>query len=390
MSTGSRSILIPVVALSILLGALGGGIAGYYSAISTGLTDENGTRVVQLTVEEDSASTKVVKESTPSVVSIIASKDLPSLQQPISPFDEFFGIPSQPTPESSEPQEISRGTGFIVSKDGMIVTNKHVVSDDEAEYTVILNDEQRFTGRVVAKDPTNDVAFLDIEANDLPALPLGDSDKVEIGQTVIAIGDPLSFRNSATKGIISGKSRTITASDGQGQSETLEDIFQTDAAINPGNSGGPLIDLGGSVIAVNTAVSQQGQLIGFAIPSNVIKRDLASVQDKGKVVRPFLGVRYLPITKEYAKRNDLPVAYGALIQKGPNNDPAIQPDSPADKAGLEENDIILEVNGKKITEEHSLTGLLSQFSPGDKIKLKIRHDGEEKTIEATLEERKEG
>jgi serine protease Do len=384
MDNQSRSLLIPVIALSVLLGAFGGGLAGYYTAQYS--TPGSGTatpRITELTVEEDSATVKVIEESLPSVVSIVQSKDLS--QRPVSPLDELFGF-STPQPEGL--QEVSRGTGFIVQSDGMIVTNKHVVSDAEAEYTVILNDEREFSAKVLALDPTNDVAFIDIEGDDYETLALGDSDKVKIGQTVIAIGDPLSFRNSATKGIISGKSRTITASNGQGQAETLEDIFQTDAAINPGNSGGPLIDLAGAVVAVNTAVSQEGQLIGFAIPINVIKRDLESVKKDGKIVRPFLGVRYVLVTKEYAKRNNLKVEHGALIQKGANNDAAVVPGSPADKAGLEENDIILEVEGKKITSERSLVGLLSENKPGDVIKMKVLHDGEEKAIDVTLEERK--
>lgn len=383
----NSSILIPVVALSLLFGALGGGLAGYYAArnpIQNSAIDSGSTR---LSVQEDSATTQVVAESLPAVVSVVASKELSNLDRTVSPFDEWFGLPITPEPETRGKQEVSRGTGFIVQADGLIVTNKHVVDDDEAEYTVILNDERQFTARVVAKDPTNDIAILDIEGENFPTLTLGDSDQVQIGQTVIAIGDPLSFKNSVTKGVISGESRTITASDGQGQAETLEDIFQTDAAINPGNSGGPLLDLAGTVIAMNTAVSQEGQLIGFAIPVNVIKRDIESVKETGKIVRPFLGVRYVLITKEYAEQKKLPVDHGALIQSGSEDDPAVVPDSPAAKAGLKDNDIILEVGGKAVTEDHSLTGLLSAYTPGQTVALKVLRDEKEITLQATLTER---
>lgn len=388
----SPSLLIPVVILSLLLGGLAGGIAGYSVASRTTPTVlTNGTRAVALSVQEDSATVEVVKQAAPAVVTVVATKDVSQVQRaPRSPFDDFFGIPfSQPAPESSGQQEVGQAAGFIVGADGLIVTNKHVINDDQAEYTVILSDGRTFPATIVAKDPTNDVAVVRIAATELPTLSLGDSDKVVIGQTAIAIGNPLRFRGSVTKGIISGKSRTITASDGTGQAETLEDVFQTDAAINPGNSGGPLIDLAGQVIAMNTAVSQEGQLIGFAIPINVIKRDLASVSQYGKIVRPFLGVRYVLISESLAKQEDLPVTQGALIQAGENNQPAVQPDSPAAKAGLKENDIIAAVNGEAITAERSLAGLLSKYQPGDEVTLKVIQTDQTSELKVTLGERTE-
>lgn len=389
----SSSPFVPIVLLSLILGAGAGGLAGYSVATRANNATllSNGSRAVSLSVEEESETVEVVEESLPSVVTVVASKDLSQAQAtPRSPFDDLFGFPFiQPAPVPEGEQEIGQGAGFIVDPNGIIVTNKHVVDDPDAKYTVLLNDDQSFSATVLAKDPTNDVAFLKIEATDLPTLPLGNSDTVTIGQTVIAIGNPLRFTSSVTKGIISGKSRTITASNGSGQSETLEDVFQTDAAINPGNSGGPLIDLAGQVVAVNTAVSQEGQLIGFAIPINVVKRDLDSYRDHGKILRPMLGVRYVLITEAMAKAEDLPVNAGALVQPGENNSPAVIPDSPADKAGIVEGDIILEVNGQSITEDHSLAGLLSRYNPGDTVTLKVRHEDETKEIEVTLSERSE-
>jgi len=232
--------------------------------------------------------------------------------------------------------------------------------------------------------------LLKVEGINLPPLELGDSSKIKIGQTVIAIGNALGeYRNTVTKGVISGVGRTITAGNGRGFSETLEDVIQTDAPINFGNSGGPLIDLQGKVIGVNTAIASGGQLIGFAIPINQAKEVIESVKKYGKVVYPFLGVRYVLIDESIAKKNNLPVDYGALIVRGENvTDLAVVPGSPADKAGLMENDIILEVQGEKVTKENNLGKLIRKHKPGDTIELKILRKGEEKTVEVTLDEYK--
>lgn len=385
--------LLLSIALSLLIGGASGGLVGYSVAQqqrqpTNGSLLNNSTQTVA--VEEDSATVDVVEKASPAVVSIIVTKDYSRVFQnsPFSPFDEFFfGLPTQ-QPEGK--QEVGGGTGFIVSADGLIVTNKHVVDDAEAEYTVVLNDGKRYDASVLAKDPTNDVAIVKIEATGLPIVTLGDSDKVQSGQSVLAIGNALGqYRNTVTKGIISGKSRTITASDSAGQSETLEDVFQTDAAINPGNSGGPLLDLAGSVIAINTAVSRDGQLIGFAIPINVVKRDLDSVKASGKIVRPYLGVRYLVITKSLAEKNKLPVQAGVLVQRGETvEEVAVIPGSPADKAGIVENDIITKINDEAINTDRSLIGLLSEFNPGDVVTLEVYSKGEKRDVKVTLEERK--
>jgi len=379
--------MMGVILVSVIFGGLAGALVttAYKNVQSANTTTTKQT----LSVQEESATVDVVKESSRAVVSIIITKDYSKIYsaEPSSPFDNIFGLPTQQAPQGK--QEIGGGSGFIVSADGLIVTNKHVVDDDQAEYTVVMNDGQKYDAKVIAKDPTNDIAIVKIEGKDLPTLTFANSDDVQIGQSVIAIGNALGqYRNTVTKGVISGKARTITAGDGNGQSETLEDVFQTDAAINSGNSGGPLLDLSGHVVAINTAVSSQGQLIGFSIPANVVKRDLDSVQKDGKIVRAYLGVRYILITKAIAEADKLPVQNGALVKPASDQSVAVVPGSPADKAGIVENDIILSVNGTEINSDHSLAGLLSKYNPGDTVTLKVYHKGDTKEVKAVLEERK--
>ncbi len=383
--------------IAALVGGLIGGAFGYRLASSAlggthSAATSASTKTQTLAVQEDSASVDVVQKANPAVVSIIISKDFSKIygQQPSSPFDNFFGFPlGQQVPQGQ--QDIGGGSGFIVGSDGLIVTNKHVVDDDQATYTVVMNDGKRYDAKVLAKDPTNDIAIVKIEATGLTTLQLDDSDKVVIGETVIAIGNALGeYRNTVTKGIISGKSRTITAGDSTtGQSETLEDVFQTDAAINPGNSGGPLLNLAGHVIGMNSAVNSSGQLIGFAIPINAVKRDLDSVNASGKIVKPFLGVRYVLVSKALAQNNKLPVDHGALIQADDStNNPAVVSGSPADKAGLVAGDIIVSLNGTDISTDHTLAGLLGTYNVGDTVTLKVYHQGKVKDVQVKLEERK--
>jgi serine protease Do len=396
----TQSTLTVAVILSLILGTIGGAVGG---AVTSGKFDAwvdkalHRTTVAApssgssstLTVEEESATVDVVKEVQKSVVSIIITKDLSKVydQTGMSPFDFFFGTGTQQPQQGT--QEIGGGSGFILSADGYIMTNKHVVDDAQADYTVLTNDAKSYPAKVVATDPVNDLAVLKIDAKDLPAIAFGNSESLQIGQTVIAIGNALGeYRNTVTKGVVSGLARRITAGDGQ-SSETLENAIQTDAAINPGNSGGPLLNLAGQVIGVNVAVSQQGQLIGFAIPANQANTVFESVKKTGKIVRPYLGVRYIPVTKALQEQNELTVNYGVLIQRGTTRaELAIIPGSPADKAGLQENDIILEFNGVRLDTEHSLAGEIQKRAPGDAVTLKVLSKGKEKTVSATLEEMK--
>lgn len=360
----------------------------------------------QTTQEE--AIIKVVREVSPAVVSIIITKDLPVFEQYYeSPFEEFFGedIPfefkiPQYRQKGTKRQEIGGGTGFVISEDGMILTNRHVVIDQEADYTILTNDGNKYPAKVLARDPFQDLAVLKVEKEKIideqgefiqkpfSQVKLGDSSNLQIGQTVIAIGNALGeFRNTVSVGVISGLGRTITAS-GAGIIETLEDVIQTDAAINKGNSGGPLLNLKGEVIGVNVAMAQEAQSIGFAIPIDKAKRDIEQVKETGKIVYPFLGVRYILLTPEIQEERDLPVDYGALIVRGESpQEPAVVPGSEAEKAGLKENDIILEVDGERITLENSLAKIIRAHGPGDKLVLKILRGDKEIIVEATLGEK---
>ena len=357
-----------------------------------------------------------VKEASPSVLSIIISKDLPVYEQQwISPFGEFgFEIP-QYVQKGTEKKEVGGGTGFIVSEDGLVLTNKHVVSDKKAEYTVLTNDGQRYTAKVLALDPVQDLAIIkieipeknseeettgdfqkDLEKKKFKAIKLGDSSGIQIGQSAIAIGNALGeLRNTVSVGVISGLERTISASGAGGFSETLEDIIQTDSAINAGNSGGPLLNLKGEVIGVNTAMAQGAEGIGFAIPINKAKRDIEQVIKNNKIVYPFLGVRYVLINDETKEKNDLPVNYGAWVIEGSQGEPAVTKDSAAEIAGIKEKDIILEFNNEKITTGNSMAKIISNYNAGDKVVLKIlrpaRAGGgeEEIIIEVILGERPE-
>ena len=349
---------------------------------------------------QEEAVIKAVKEVSPAVVSIIVTKDVPKLklyyEDPFKEFEQFFGQPfefevPQYKQEGTEKKEIGGGTGFIVSEDGMILTNGHVVSDKEAEYTVLTNDGKKYPAKVLARDSIRDLALIKIENQEIPfpTIKLGDSDKLQIGQTVIAIGNALGeFRNTVSVGVISGLGRTVTAGGG-GMIETLEDVIQTDAAINRGNSGGPILNLKGEVIGVNFAMAEAAENIGFAIPINKAKKDIEQVKTLGKIVYPFLGVRYVLITENIQKENNLPVDYGAWVRKGTGGETAIFPGSAAEKVGLKEGDIILEFNGEKITTDNTLAKIIMKYNPGDKITLKILREGEEKIFEVTLDEKSE-
>ncbi len=357
---------------------------------------EEGKKVV---VQEESAVVDVIKKSSPAVVSIVITKDMPKYRSFFNdPFFDnffspspFFGNPNNSNDSrNTEKRKVGGGSGFIVSSNGMIVTNKHVVEDMQADYTVVTNEGKEYEATVLARHPYLDVAILKIKGKNFPTLILGDSDKLEVGQSAIAIGNPLGeFANSASLGIISGLKRNIEAGSGFGQTEKLNNIIQTDAAINPGNSGGPLLNIAGEVVGINVAVAQGAENIGFALPINSVKKTIEQVEKEGKITIPFLGVRYIIINKEIQEKNNLPHDYGALILRGQRvGDLAVVPGSPADKAGLVENDIILEINGKKVTEKNSLSDIINRYNVGDEITLKVWHKGKTKEIKVKLEARK--
>lgn len=344
-------------------------------------------------IEYEQAIIDAVKSASPSVVSIIISKNLPTYEQQfINPFGDIPGFDIQVpqyVQKGTQKQQVGAGSGFIVSEDGLVLTNKHVVLDKEAEYTVLTNDGQKYSAKVLALDPVQDLAIVKIQSDKkFQAIKLGDSNSIQIGQGAIAIGNSLGeFRNTVSVGVISGLGRTVSASGSGGFSEVLEDVIQTDAAINPGNSGGPLLNFKGEVIGVNVAMAQGAQTIGFAIPINLAKRDIKQIITMNKLAYPFLGVRYVLVSEEVNQKYNLNVDHGAYILRGDNGESAITKDSAAEKAGLKEKDVILEFNGEKITKENSMAKIISKYSPGDKVILKILRSASEISVEVILGER---
>jgi serine protease Do len=330
---------------------------------------------------------------------ITANRDKIVLQQGEIVSDVFRKVSPSTVAITTEKQSTSRrmygatsmeqgaGSGVIISSDGYVLTNKHVIPAGTSKLSVVLDDGTTYNDvMVVGRDPLNDIAFLKINGvKNLPAVELGDSDSVQPGQQIVAIGNALGeFRNSVTSGIISGKGRPIQADDGSGSSEQLENLLQTDAAINPGNSGGPLVTLDGKVIGINTAMSQDGQAIGFAIPINDAKGLVGSVLKQGKIVRPYLGVRYVSLDKSIADQLGLNVTQGAYVT-GDSSSVSVVIGGPADKAGLKSGDVITKVNNTNISDQHSLASILAQFNPGDKITLTVVRSGKTQTVSATLE-----
>ncbi len=346
---------------------------------------------------------ETVEKVLPGVVSITVAKDPEVLEKEV--LSELFkmGVPFYSEDIESKIDEVPKdeegrikvggGSGFVISKDGIILTNKHVVIDSNAKYSVVSSAGKRYPAKVLARDPINDIAILKVDGDkfNLPIVELGNSENIKLGQGVVAIGNALGqFQNTVSTGVVSGLSRFIQATvSAAGQQERLRGLIQTDAAINPGNSGGPLVDLEGKAIAINTAVVFGAQNIGFAIPIDRAKKDLEEIKKHGRIRRPFLGVRYLILNKEMQDKLHFPLDYGALvINEGIPGDKAVVPGSASDKAGIKERDIILTCNKKKVTEEETLEDLLSSSSVGDKVELEILRGKEKMTVNVTLEEMK--
>lgn len=315
---------------------------------------------------EEEKFVALIDRALPSVVSIVATKDANGTRQ-----------------------LVSRGTGFVVDANGLILTNRHVVSQTDVTYRVYFPDGRRYLATVVGRDKLEDLALVKINGDKLPTLSFGDSDKLKIGQTAVAIGNSLGrYPNTVTRGIISGISRSITAGDElTGQQESLDNVIQTDAEINLGNSGGPLLNSSGHVIGISTAIEESGRGVGFAIPINSAKKVISTYQKSGRIIRPYLGVRYRTITSDIQDDNKLAYDYGALIDAGePQNGPAIIAGGPGAKAGLQAKDIILSVNDKLVRGQVTLFQLVQQYSVGDTISLKVYRGGQLLTIPVTLEE----
>lgn len=360
-----------VVAVILLVGCFGAGIGGGYLAMSLGnyssasrTTATDGNAVVS---QEEEDISSVASKVGPSVVSIVTKGQTQS----------YFG-----GTQSVE----GAGTGIIISADGYILTNKHVVSNSN-ELQVITSDGTTHSDvKVIGTDPLNDLAFVKVNgvSNLTPAI-LGDSSSVRIGQKVVAIGNSLGeYQNTVTSGIISATGRPVTASEGEGSStETLTDLIQTDAAINPGNSGGPLTNLSGQVIGINTAVAQDAQGIGFAIPINSAKGIIKNLLKTGKLERPYIGVNYVTITPDVAKQYNLSVKQGAYIYS--DNGSAVISGSPAAKAGIKDKDIITKVGDIDVGQRGSVASLVSEYAVGEKVQLTLIRDGKTMTVTVTLE-----
>lgn len=310
----------------------------------------------------------IASKVTPGVVSIVTEVNTTG----------FFGQTSTST---------AAGTGMIVTKDGYVLTNKHVISGAN-KIQVVLDDGTTYNDvEVITIDPLNDVAFLKIkDASDLPTVKLGDSKTITAGQQVIAIGNALGqFQNTITSGIISGTGRSITATGSDySSSENLTDMIQTDAAINSGNSGGPLVNAAGEVIGINTATSSDADGIGFAIPISSVKGMLKNIINNNVADRAYIGVYYVNVTPDVATTYNLPVTSGAYLYANSSQNSAIIKDDPGDKAGLKDKDIITKINGVSVGEAGSVSTLIGEYVPGDTIQLTILRDGKEHTVNLTL------
>lgn len=360
----SLSGIVIAVALGVVVAV------GVYQAQVRGLIPGKGIELpkppeeTRTILKEENAVISVVEKTSLSVVAIGVSRRV------INPFDPF-AMPKN--------RDSTIGTGFVVSDKGIIVTNKHVVSEIGAKYTVVTKDEQKYEVKRIYRDPIFDLALVQIDGSNLKALELGDSSKLKVGQTVIAIGNALGqFTNTVTTGVVSGLGRRVVAGDPFGGSlESLDNLIQTDAAINPGNSGGPLLNSSGQVIGVNVAVSEGAQNIGFAIPINSVKAIVDEFVAKGSVSRPFLGIQYRFISKDAAILNEVP--QGAYIQE-------VVDGSPAQKSGIEQGDIITKINGQTVDSENKIAEVIQKAAIGQKVELEIWRDNKTIKVDATLSE----
>jgi len=334
-------------------------------------------------IKKKSAVVLAVKKTLPAVVSIVMEKEITRLENNPDVFGFNF--------KQNQKEKLGGGSGFIVEKGGIILTNRHVLENQKADFIVILPTGEKLKPEILALDEMHDVAVLKIEKTNLPVIKLGNSSLLELGEEAIAIGNALGlFQNTVSKGVISGLLREIKAKSSFSESQTkLKGLIQTDAAINPGNSGGPLINLKGEAIGINAAMVFGAENIGFALPINNAKQALFDLKKYGHIRLPFLGVRYLQIDKNLQKEFGLKKDYGALIttEKGVFSKKAILEKSPAQKAGLQQNDIILEADKKTITTDNPLSDILQDVKIGQTITLKVLSKNKEKIVKLKIEEK---
>ncbi len=383
LSDARRSKVLHAIFVVLAVGIIGfgGGWLGAASQRDDSLSHAAGTQRVVLD-EQSNLISAIADEVGKSVVSVTVMS-----QTSNDPYATFFGF--------GNTQQESAGTGIILSSDGLIITNRHVVPKGTTNVNVTLSDGTEFKDvEVVGRTNPNDsldVAFLkikDLGGKKLTPAKLGESNKMRVGDSVVAIGNALGqFQNTVTSGIISGYGRSVEASDSSGGgSESLDNLFQTDAAINAGNSGGPLVNLNGEVIGINTAVASGGaENIGFAIPIDNVKGLINSVEKTGKLERPYIGVVYVTLTDDIAKQYSLSVSRGAYIpQSSDYGQQTILADGPAAKAGIKEGDVITKVDNTDINEKNSLASVLGKRQPNDKVKVELNRSGDKKTVEVTL------
>lgn len=364
-ATFMSALSLTVSVVAIILGFLAFQKANTPLTFLGGGTDGNAANFVEGSIAE------VANKVAPSVVSIVTEIKVKSYS--------FFG-------QSYDSTSSAAGTGVIVTEDGYILTNKHVI-EGATSISVVLADGTTYDDvELAAHDPLNDIAFLKIkDVKDLNAAKLGDSKTINVGQQVIAIGNALGeYQNTVTSGIISGTSRSVTATDSTGKNtETLSDMIQTDAAINPGNSGGPLVNAAGEVIGINTATSTSADNIGFAIPISSVKGMLKQLTETGKASRAYIGVYSIAITPSVAKKYELPVSSGAYVYSADAYSAVIS-GGPADKAGLQDKDIILSVNGTKVGAAGSVSSIIAEYKPDDTVQLAVLRGGKEIAINVKL------
>jgi len=373
--SNAGAIVLAVFALLVSFGAIGFSLLQYSTqnqpkkVATTTTTSEDGYYAGNYQFEETTIA-GVVERVAPAVVSIVTE----------TRSDGYYS-------SYGESYSAAAGTGMIVTEDGYILTNKHVIEGARKIQVILDSGDVYDDVSVVGKDPLNDVAYLKIkDASGLPTVVLGDSKKLAVGEPVLAIGNALgAFQNSVTSGIISGLGRTIVASDEDGGSqENLSDLIQTDAAVNPGNSGGPLVNAAGEVVGINSASSIDYNNLGFSIPISATKGMLNNIIQNGKATRAFIGISYQNITPEVAKENELPVKSGAWLYTG--GSPVVAADGPADKAGLKAGDIIVSIGGIEIGKSGSLSSLISEYMAGETIEVQFLRDGERMSTDVTLGE----
>ena len=374
--------LLSLFAVAILAAILGSGVtflglratgglepvgqAADVQASPTPTAQVQTTAVAPVTVDEESAVTRAAETVSPAVVTITARAG-----------------------EATDPFELPEtgvGSGIIYDSNGWVLTNRHVV-DGASQVTVELQDGRKLQGTVYGEDTLTDLAIVHIDEPDLPAAAIGDSSLLKPGQLAIAIGSPLgTFTNSVTSGVISALGRSVPVGDpATGERRVLRNLIQTDAAINPGNSGGALVDSAGTVIGINTAVAGNAQGIGFAIPINIARPIMRQAVAGEPLARPWMGIVYEPIDRNLALEDDLPIDYGALIPESSGSGrPVVEPNSPAEEAGLQAGDIITAINGRRIDAQNGVDDILSQYEPNDRLSLTVLRDGQTLQLNLTL------